>query len=235
MRITRTIERPATGSPSLACNSVSTWPLMFSRNSGRTSTANCVESTGSPIIQRNNFNPSKLIFPAGAAPVDHRGCAAGVRLCRYLSGNPSAPGVHLTNRLRQFAGRRGLEEIATSPGCKSALDVDVTGECRQHDDTGFRRLGQDRDHRIDPAQVRDSEVHQSHVGPLFAMAPDRLDATGRLRNKHHVGLAIDNRSDAFPDKRMVVDTQYANPGLFDHGTSIHPSSIITEFLLARIP
>jgi hypothetical protein len=96
------------------------------------------------------------------------------------------------------------------------LDLDVSLERGQHDDPGVGELRENRDQRVDSADVRHAEIHQRHVGPVLAEELNRFTAARCLRDHRHVGLAADHGRDPFAQKRMIVNAEHANRILVAH-------------------
>ena len=62
-----------------------------------------------------------------------------------------------------------------------------------------------------PVHVRHLEVHQGDVGAEAAELFDRFAAVGGLADERDVGFVSDERRDTFPQERVVVDREHANP------------------------
>jgi hypothetical protein len=137
-------------------------------------------------------------------------------LRRHLRRNALLSRVHLANHLHQLAGGHVLQEIAASTGLQSTLNLNVAFERCEHDDAGFRKFCADCNHRIDSAQVRESQVHERYVGAVVSMVLDRFGATAGLGYQHHIRLIVDYRRNPLPDKWMVIDTEDADLGWLGH-------------------
>src|SRR5262249_5196020 len=76
---------------------------------------------------------------------------------RQLSGDLGRyvffAGVDLADNVDQFFGRHVFEHISAGSGLQSPVDLDVTFECGQHNNTGIRKFFENRDHRVDTAHV----------------------------------------------------------------------------------
>ena len=56
----------------------------------------------------------------------------------------------------------------------------------------------------DTGQTGQPEVHERNVRPMVAVLPNRFRSAGRLRNLSHIGLVVDDGSDAFANQLVIV-------------------------------
>src|SRR5262245_53752628 len=122
----------------------------------------------------------------------------------YLRRNTLLAQMDLPNHINQFLWRHVLEHVASSSGFHGSLDLDITLEGRQHDDASAGKLRSDCDQSVNAAHIGKPEVHECDIGPMLAELLDGLAPARGLSRQEHVGLAVDNRSDSLPQKRMVI-------------------------------
>src|SRR5262245_16628746 len=118
--------------------------------------------------------------------------------------------MHLPDHGHQFGWRHVLEHVTACAGGQRALNLHVAFEGRQHDDPRLRKFIPNRAQRIDPARIGQSEIHQGDVGVVSSKQFDRFMAVRCLRDHFHVRLVVDDRSEAFAEHRMIVDTEHAD-------------------------
>src|SRR5262245_24539477 len=61
--------------------------------------------------------------------------------------------AHLANYIQQLRRGHVLQQVTTSAGAQSALNLDVAFEGGQHDDASVREFGANRDQHVDAAEV----------------------------------------------------------------------------------
>src|SRR5271170_962003 len=113
------------------------------------------------------------------------------KLGRNLRGNVFFSGMHLADGVDELLSRHALEQVCLGPGLERALDLGISFKGREHNHARIGELGTYGDHCIDPANVRQPEVHERDVGPVLTKALDSLLPGGSLRNQQHVGLISD--------------------------------------------
>ena len=110
-------------------------------------------------------------------------------------------------------GRHVLQQVSASSSFECTLDLHIAFKGREHDDTGLRKFGPDRDQCVDPAQVGQPEVHQRHIGPVLPILLNGLVPAGSLGDKHHIGLVIDDRRDPLAQECVVIHAEHSNAAL----------------------
>jgi hypothetical protein len=89
-------------------------------------------------------------------------------------------------------------------------------ESRQHDNASVCKLGPDRDHRLNAAHIRKSQIHQGDVGPMLSESMQGLAAACSFGHERHIWLVPDDGGDSLSKKGVIIDTQNANAALIDH-------------------
>jgi hypothetical protein len=60
------------------------------------------------------------------------------------------------------------------------LDFFTTFKSREHDNTGFRKLGSDCDQRLNATQIRHTKIHERNIGPMLTILLNRILPAGGL-------------------------------------------------------
>jgi hypothetical protein len=165
--------------------------------------------TGRYVFQHLDLTGRDAIFPH----VLHHS-RGQLRLYSLLAG------VHVANGLDQFVGRQALEEIAAGAGLKSALDLDIAVERRKYNYARIWKLSADFGRGVDSTQTGQTEVHERNVRPMLAVQLNRIKTARCVSYQFHVRLTADDRSDAFANEVMIVDTQNLNSALLTHRFSL---------------
>jgi hypothetical protein len=114
---------------------------------------------------------------------------------RDLRWNTLLSAVDLTDGVNHILRRHALEHVGAGSSFESTLNFNIALERGQNDDSGFRELRSDRDHRVKPAHAWKSEVHKGHVGLVFAKLLNRLVGVAGFGNHLHVRLIINDSAD----------------------------------------
>jgi hypothetical protein len=82
---------------------------------------------------------------------------------------------------------------------------------------GPRKLSPNCDQGVCTVGARKPKVHQRYIGPMKTELRHSLHRICRLRNKKHVLLRTDDRSQSLAEDRMILDAQDANWIGANHG------------------
>src|SRR5262249_49754551 len=121
-------------------------------------------------------------------------------LLRYspLSGMDSSNGV------QEFPMHLSLQEITSRARPYGSHHLSIAAIRRQNDDPGTWKILQDFTDGLDPVQAGQLDVHQRHIRSVGSELLEGLLSTGSLRHQLHVILSVDQSSDPFTKKRVVI-------------------------------
>ena len=117
--------------------------------------------------------------------------------------------MHRADGVDEVLRSGALEQEPSCPGHQRVIDVVVVLERGHHDDrrAAAVELAEQASGR-DPVDPRHPHVHQHDVGTGTAGLRDGRRAVVRLADHDDVRLGLEDRAQAAPDERLVVDQQH---------------------------
>ena len=106
--------------------------------------------------------------------------------------------------------RHALDEISHGAGFQGLVDIFVALVGREHDETRLRSRPADGADDIHSALIREPEIHQSDVRPMFPEQAYRFLCSSRLPGNRHVGLRLNDGGNAEAHDRVIVANENFN-------------------------
>jgi hypothetical protein len=103
------------------------------------------------------------------------------------------PRMYAADHIDHLRWGRAFQEVSPRSGGKSFLDVRIIRKCGENDDSRRGRLCPNRDHGFNATPIRESQVHQRHIGPEVPMVLNGFGSRAGLRHENHIRLILDDR------------------------------------------
>lgn len=182
------------------------------------SAAGDIESGGDFLIVEAFDDQAKDFDFAGA---EGRFSKFGGDVVQDATGDVAFAGVDAADGLEEFQVGHSFEDVGLGSSGESFADVLVALISGEDDDGAGGAVGEDGFGGFDAAHFGHAEIHEDHVGQVFAGEEDGFGSGAGLADDGHVGLGVDDAGDAHGDDGVVIgdeDTDgggFGGPGLRD--------------------
>jgi hypothetical protein len=112
--------------------------------------------------------------------------------------------------IEQNLAWHSLDEITARAGFESLVDVLISSICSKYDKACIRKVCANPSNARYSTHPLQAKIHYGQIGSVLSKERDRVFPAPSLCHNRHVRLGIDNRADADPYNRMIVDHKYLN-------------------------
>src|SRR5216683_2762457 len=106
--------------------------------------------------------------------------------------------------------RHAFDQIPHGAGFQGLVDILVTLVSCEHDETGLRSGPADGAYDVHPAHIREPEIHESDVRPMFPEQAYRFLSSSRLPSYRHIGLRLNDGGNAEAHDGVIVANEDFN-------------------------
>ena len=120
---------------------------------------------------------------------------------------------------------RAVSSGRARSGLERPPNLFVAGVRAERDESRQRRSFANRAHRLDAAHHGHADVHQGDIGPMPFVQLHRFGAVGGFGHNLHVGLRLDDGTDAHAGNQVIFGDQHAD-WLRGHDCGTRTSTVV---------